>query len=106
MKNEINISSINKISFSSTNQEIQLEAIICKDNLCYESTFMISSTDLNKILNKLFYLNPEIDVNSLIESDNFINNEILYTLNCIKYPELETNISHFEFKQQLRQIRA
>lgn len=106
MKNEINIASINKISFSSLNREIQLEAIICKDNLCYESTFMITSTDLNKILNKLFFLNPEIDINNLFEKDVFLDEEILYTLNCNKYSELETNVSFFEFTQQLRQIRA
>ncbi len=72
---------VNQLTFNNYSKHVELEGILFQDNLSYESNLRISVDQINKVLNFLQVENPSEDLNSMLEVDEFPNNETYYSMN-------------------------
>ncbi len=100
------ILNIKEITLLTSTNEITLIADMQRDNLSYETTIGLSSTQLNLIINQLQKLNPEFEVSELFLEEQVDYNTSMYSLQGIKLENTLIPMDCFDMNYELKQIRA
>lgn len=105
MENTGKFIALNHITFNSEMEELNIRGTVTNNQLSYESTFRVHSSILNRLINALQKMNPDIEVSALLEVENLPNGEFNYILNT---SEIDNYLPAYLFEQQqtFRQIRA
>jgi len=104
MRAQVQKVNLEKISFETGDQSIQLQASIQEGNLSFQTDIFIDYSELNNILNYIQKeLSDEFEVSSLFESEKMYDGNLLYQLdltkNTNKSIEIQDVIHHKEFKR-------
>lgn len=95
----------NELLFNNYSKQATLSGVLFQDNLSYESKLVISTNKLNQLLSILQFNNPDQDVNALLVTDEFPNDEVYYSMNLSALSGKLTMDFLFE-DQQYKLIRA
>lgn len=100
------ILNIKEITLLTSTNEITLIADMQRDNLSYETTIGLSSTQLNLIINQLQKLNPEFEVSELFLAEQVDYNTSMYSLHGRALENTLIPMDCFDMNFELKQIRA
>lgn len=78
MKNCFEISELKFTNFSNT---VKISGNAIRNQLNFESELIVAKEWLNKIVNQVQMMNPQIEVLDLLSSENVPNNEVIFSLN-------------------------
>jgi hypothetical protein len=98
---------LENIEFSTLDSDIRVQCLVQEGSLSYQSTVLLSSRWINKLLMYCQKTNPEETIDDNIERIIFPSGTILYKLNMCSY--LNTTIDWEEFlggTGDLKKIRA
>jgi hypothetical protein len=100
------ILSIKEITILTSTNEIRLIADMQRDNLSYETTIGLSSTQLNLIINQLQKLNPDFEVSELFMEEQVDYQTSLYSFMSTSLENTIIPMDCFDVNYELKQIRA
>jgi hypothetical protein len=72
---------IENIEYSTTDKDIRVQCLVYEGNLSYQSTVLLASRWINKLLMYCQMLNPEEPIDDKMERVFFPSGSILYKLN-------------------------
>lgn len=97
---------IKKIEFQSDKRDVLITCELTQENSFFSSNYIISHSELNKIIGDLQAKNSFLDIYELMERNEISDDLVLYTLNLEQSGIQNTLIPQFSFPEQSRQIRA
>jgi hypothetical protein len=100
------ILSIKEITLLTSTNEITLIAEMQRDNLSYETTIGLSSTQLNLIINQLQKINPDFEVSELFLEEHVDYQTSMYSFMASKLENTCIPMACFDVNDELKQIRA
>jgi hypothetical protein len=100
------ILNIKEITLLTSTNEITLIADMQRNNLSYETTIGLSSTQLNLIINQLQKINPDFEVADLFLEEQVDYAISMYSLKGSKLENTSIPMECFDVHDQLKQIRA
>lgn len=98
---------IENIEFNSLDNDIRVQCLVEDGNFSHQSTIILASRWINKLLMYIQKLNPEEQIDEKIERIFFPNGTILYKLNTLTF--VKNQIAWEEFlgeDVELKKIRA
>ncbi|MBM3452189.1 MAG: hypothetical protein FJX84_03490 [Bacteroidetes bacterium] len=98
---------IENIEFNSLDNDIRVQCLVEDGNFSHQSTIILASRWINKLLMYIQKLNPEEQIDEKIERIFFPNGTILYKLNTLRF--VKNQIAWEEFlgeDVELKKIRA
>lgn len=96
---------IQEIYFESTDNQVLVKGTLYKEHLNYPTQLVVNQSDLNKIVNALQAINPDVSIFDAFEVDRLYNGSNAYTLSAEKNDSLAFQINNLIFND-LIQIRA
>lgn len=105
MKSTIETFAIKNIQFSNYSDDIRLMGTYRQNNLSYETELRLEQSRLNRLINQLQKLNPEIFVTDLLESEEILDGEVYYSFD---FQNIENTLDFKTLVQDCsyKQIRA
>jgi hypothetical protein len=98
---------LENIEFSTIDTEIRVECQVQEGNLSYQSTIILASRWINKLLMYCQKLNPEEQIDDKMERVIFPSGTILYKLNTTALPNNSMDWAEFLGEvTELKKIRA
>ena len=98
---------LENIEFSTLDKDIRLQCLVKEGNLSYQSTVLIASRWINKLLMYCQKLNPEELIDEKMERVFFPSGTILYKLNTSIFPNNIIDWEEFLGETiELKKIRA
>lgn len=102
----IHILQLKKIEFQSDSNEVLISCELDQLGFGSRSSFLISHTELNKIISELQLKNEDLNLYDLMEKVDIDSETTLYTLNLEKNNIQNTWLPNFNSNMVLKQIRA
>jgi len=98
---------LENIEFSTLDTDIRIQCLVQEGNLSYQSTVLLASRWINKLLMYCQKLNPEEQIDELIERVFFPSGAVLYKLNTSFLPNNLIDWEDFTGETiELKKIRA
>jgi len=98
---------LENIEFSTLDNDIRIQCLIQDGNLSYQSTILLASRWMNKLMMYCQKLNPEEQIDELMERVFFPSGAILYKLNTSFLPNNLIDWEEFLGETtELKKIRA
>jgi hypothetical protein len=98
---------LENIEFSTIDKDIRVECQVQEGNLSYQSTILLASRWINKLLMYCQKLNPEEQIDDKMERIIFPSGIILYKLNTTSFPNNTMDWAEFLGEvTELKKIRA
>lgn len=82
MKSPIELFAVKMIKFNNYSDEFRLIGTYIQNTLSYETEIRLGQSKLNKLINQLQKLNPELEVSDLLQSEILPEGELHYTLDA------------------------
>lgn len=77
-----------------------------QNNVKNETSFLISHTEMNKIIGNIQYLNPEIDLFSQIKTNRLDAQTVIHSIDLKKNELNNSWINDYQFQYLHKEIRA
>ena len=107
MRAQVQKVNLEKISFETGDQSIQLQANIQEGNLSFKTDIFIDYSELNNILNHIQKeLSNELEVSSLFESEKMYDGNLFYQLDLTKNINKSIEIQNVIYHKEFKRIRA
>lgn len=97
---------LKKIEFQSDSKEVLISCEILKNMEVSVHYFVVSHTELNKIISDLQRNNEELDIYEFIEQINLTNSTSIYSLDLEKNNLLNSWLPELNFTEKYKEIRA
>lgn len=94
-----------KIQFENHDKDVRVFCNVCQNDVCTESTLIISFTDLNRVLSRLAFMGTEIDFSSF-EITRINHEDCVYEFNAHNTLDFAPTLENFEIQEPYRQICA
>lgn len=97
---------LTKLEFQLDYNDVLLSLEMTQNNVKNETSFLISHSEMNKIMGSIQFLNPEIDLFSHIETHYLNEQTSIYSVD-LKKTELNNSwINEYQFQDLHKEIRA
>lgn len=97
---------LTKLEFQLDFNDVLLSLEMTQNNVKNETSFLISHTEMNKIMGNIQYLNPEIDLFSQMKTEHLDEQTLIYSLD-LNTNELNNSwINEYQFQDLHKEIRA
>ncbi len=97
---------LKEITIHSVMNDICVKGTAFQNNLSYETSFLINSTQLNIIINQLQAMNEEVEVAAQFQQQPDAQGNSFYWMNLDALNYTNIAFESFAIDKQLRQIRA
>lgn len=98
--------SINSITYDTIDSNVLIHAVQQKQHLSFETTFMVSFTDLNVVLNELQKMNPEVVIGDLFVEEKLSQDYTQYFFNSQHLENRTVTMNQYLLEGAKKQIRA
>lgn len=98
--------SINSITYDTYDSNVLIQAVQEKNHLSFETTFMISFTELNLVINELQKLNPDEVISDLFVEEKLSQDFTQYFLNSRNLANRTVTMNQYLLDSTKKQIRA
>ena len=97
---------VQSILFESNDSDVLVKGTINQGFLQFESDIIISHSQLNKLVNQLYLLNNEFEIENYLETNPMFDGETIYTAVLNENVNSTISLDELVYQENLKQIRA
>lgn len=95
-----------KLEFQLDKNDVLMSCVLVQNKVKNEVDFIISHSELNKIMSNIQYFNPEIELSSLMHTFQLSEDECLISIELREKQLNNSWMNEYEFQDTYKEIRA